>query len=174
MDIALAIESLVPGAEYSGSVTDNDQNAYQNIVWLSEETQPSWEAVVAESDRLELETAKEERDEHIQELFQIHSVDPVPAHNTFWVGGYISGMKLDAAKRLALEMGLPAVRLHDVDNTPHILTYEQATEIIHAIGYKYETDYAKKSILLAAIAAVTLETAGDLETALVQVNAVSW
>jgi hypothetical protein len=174
MDISLAIEALVPGAEYSGSVTANDLNAYQNIIWLSAEAQPPWEDVVSASDRMELEAAKEERTAFIRETYLARSVDPVPAHGTLWVGGYISGMKLDAAKRLSLEMGLPAVRLHDVDNTPHILTYEQATEIIHAIGYKYETDYAKKSILLASIDAVTLETAGDLETALAQVNAVAW
>ena len=54
MDIALAIELLVPGAEYRGSLTEDTVNrhfngdqkaAYESIVWTDERAKPSWPEV---------------------------------------------------------------------------------------------------------------------------------
>lgn len=46
-DVALAIEALVPAAEYGGSVTANTEEAYNAIVWKDERPQPTWAEVIA-------------------------------------------------------------------------------------------------------------------------------
>ena len=47
MDLALAIEALIPGAQYSGSVTANDQAAYESMQWEDERAKPLWSDVLA-------------------------------------------------------------------------------------------------------------------------------
>ncbi len=47
MDISLAIEKLVPGAEYFGSVTANNQEAYEKLDWKDRRRKPNWKAIVA-------------------------------------------------------------------------------------------------------------------------------
>jgi hypothetical protein len=42
MDIALALEALVPGAEYFGSVSENTEAAYNALDWMDERTKPLW------------------------------------------------------------------------------------------------------------------------------------
>lgn len=45
MDIAYAIEGLVPAAEYEGSVTANTYDAFSAIVWKDARPKPTWEAL---------------------------------------------------------------------------------------------------------------------------------
>lgn len=47
MDIALAIDKLIPAAEYGGSVTANDQASYEAIRWADERPKPSWAELLA-------------------------------------------------------------------------------------------------------------------------------
>lgn len=47
MDIAYALDRLVPGAEYRGSTTANNRAAYDALVWLDARAKPSWDDVVA-------------------------------------------------------------------------------------------------------------------------------
>ncbi len=53
-DISLALHALVPGARYRGSLTANNQVAYESIIWLPEEVrpQPSWADVHAKATEL--------------------------------------------------------------------------------------------------------------------------
>jgi len=49
MDIALAIDAIVPSAKYGGSVTDNTREAFDALRWEDSRPQPTWaelEAVV--------------------------------------------------------------------------------------------------------------------------------
>jgi len=48
MDIALAIEALVPAAQYGGSTTANERACYDVLRWEDERKKPTWK---------ELETA---------------------------------------------------------------------------------------------------------------------
>lgn len=50
MDVAIAIESLVPGAQYTGSLTDNTQEAFDALVWTDEREKPTWEALTGDQD----------------------------------------------------------------------------------------------------------------------------
>lgn len=47
MDISLAIEMLIPAAQYGGSLTDNTQEAFDALQWTDERTKPTWDAVQA-------------------------------------------------------------------------------------------------------------------------------
>lgn len=42
MDIALAIERLLPAAKYSGSVTANTKASYTKLVWNDSRAKPTW------------------------------------------------------------------------------------------------------------------------------------
>jgi len=42
MDIAKAIELLVPEASYFGSVTSNQKSDYNNIIWNDTRPKPTW------------------------------------------------------------------------------------------------------------------------------------
>jgi hypothetical protein len=67
MDIALALDALVPMANYRGSLTKNTQDAYNSIVWLEEEIKkPSWNEVVQKDSELALVVAKEKKKDEIE------------------------------------------------------------------------------------------------------------
>lgn len=42
MDIALAIEALLPAAEYYGSTTANDKDCFDNLDWQDSRPKPTW------------------------------------------------------------------------------------------------------------------------------------
>jgi hypothetical protein len=45
MDIALAIESLVPSAQYFGSTNGNDKESFDELNWVDEREKPTWKQV---------------------------------------------------------------------------------------------------------------------------------
>ena len=45
MDIALAIEALVPEAEYFGSTTANTKKSFDDLNWLDARPKPTWKQV---------------------------------------------------------------------------------------------------------------------------------
>ncbi len=45
MDIALSLDRLIPGAIYRGSLTDNTQSSFNDLVWEDERQKPSWEEI---------------------------------------------------------------------------------------------------------------------------------
>lgn len=47
MDIALALESLVPAVQYGGSLTANIREAYNALRWEDERPKPTWEEIEA-------------------------------------------------------------------------------------------------------------------------------
>lgn len=73
MDVALAIEELVPAAEYTGSVTSNQEACYDCLVWLDERDKPTWEQIVDAWDTIEERLLWEQVFEERARLFQKHS-----------------------------------------------------------------------------------------------------
>ena len=59
MDIALAIEHLVPQAKYGGSVTANTKEAYEAITWNADRKKPSWSDIQRAYALATVEQAKE-------------------------------------------------------------------------------------------------------------------
>jgi hypothetical protein len=49
MSLALALDIVMPGAEYTGSLTNDTQDAYDRIVWLDARPKPTFEKVLAAS-----------------------------------------------------------------------------------------------------------------------------
>lgn len=47
MNVALALDALVPGAAYRGSLTANTRTAFDALVWEDDRTKPSWAQVEA-------------------------------------------------------------------------------------------------------------------------------
>lgn len=47
MDVSLTLESLVPAAEYSGSLTKNTESQYNALIWRDERPKPSWSSIVS-------------------------------------------------------------------------------------------------------------------------------
>lgn len=45
MDVALAIEALLPAAEYFGSTTPNTKDCLDNLDWQDSRTKPTWKQV---------------------------------------------------------------------------------------------------------------------------------
>jgi len=45
MDVALAIECLVPAAEYFGSTTANTQECFEALNWLDGREKPTWQEI---------------------------------------------------------------------------------------------------------------------------------
>lgn len=49
MDLALAIDQLIPGARYSGSCTANDYAAFIALIWEDQRAKPTWEQLLGSS-----------------------------------------------------------------------------------------------------------------------------
>jgi hypothetical protein len=47
MDLALALDRLVPGAAYGGSLTANSRDAYDALRWEDAREKPAWQEILA-------------------------------------------------------------------------------------------------------------------------------
>lgn len=75
MDLARAIESLVPAARYGGSVTANTQDAYDELRWDDEREKPSWQALLDVPDStITSSDIDAERDRRISGGFEFNGV----------------------------------------------------------------------------------------------------
>lgn len=52
IDLALAIEALIPAAEYFGSTTDNTKKAFDDLNWLDKRVKPTWSQVQTAAEQL--------------------------------------------------------------------------------------------------------------------------
>lgn len=59
MDVALSLGKLIPNAVYSGSLTANTEDVYNNINWQDERAKPSWDDIENAWTELEDAMAKE-------------------------------------------------------------------------------------------------------------------
>ncbi len=60
MDLALAIEKLLPAAKYFGSVTANAEASYTELVWNDTRSKPTWTAILAADASLPVPQTAEE------------------------------------------------------------------------------------------------------------------
>lgn len=75
MDLARAIESLVPAARYGGSVTANTQDAYDELRWDDEREKPTWQALLDVPDStITSSDIDAERDRRISAGFEFRGV----------------------------------------------------------------------------------------------------
>lgn len=45
MGLAVNLEKLVPGADYSGALAEDTRNAWEAIVWRDQRPKPTWEEI---------------------------------------------------------------------------------------------------------------------------------
>lgn len=67
MDIALAIEKLVPSAKYRGSLTVNTQEAFNTIIWEDSRQKPAWDELKAVELDVFIDSIRPERNILLQE-----------------------------------------------------------------------------------------------------------
>jgi len=79
VDVALAIEKLVPHAVYYGSVTANTKQAYDNIRWKDKRAKPTWEQILKANELVKKELAeqkvKEELEAKVEEEMRIMAIE---------------------------------------------------------------------------------------------------
>lgn len=108
-----------------------------------------------------LNKAKESKRSEIRSAFDSESASPVVVNNVSYHGGFDSAIKLDAAKRLAETAGMTQVEFFDIDNVGHVLSLEDAQQVVVEVSGKYQQDLAKKQALMVQIKNATAEA--DLE-----------
>jgi hypothetical protein len=157
MDVALAIDGIVPGAEYIGTFEENTEEEYNNITWNDSRDKPTWAEIVSKDATLQLEIAKYEQKELIRENFLVDTLQPVEVvdengDDTVWNGGFDSAMRLDAALRLTQKLeGYTTCIIHDYFNVSHEYTFSGVDIVTVAIGGAYQQKFGKKEALLVQI-----------------------
>ena len=164
MDIALAIEGIVPGALYNGTFVENTEEEYNNIEWLDAREKPAWDNVVSKDAAIQLEIAKEDQKDFVRDSFYADTLQPVQVtdengEETWWNGGFESAMRLDAALRLTQKLeGYTTCIIHDYFNESHEYTFSGVDTITIAIGGDYQQKFGRKEALL-----VQIEDANTIE-----------
>lgn len=101
---------------------------------------------------------KAEKKEQIRAAFEVNSTKPVIALGLSWHGGIESALKLDAARRLALEAGETGVEFFDTSNQGHLLTMADAKTVALMVGGAYQVEFGNKQTLMVQVdQAETLE-----------------
>lgn len=68
MDIALALDILVPAAKYGGSLTAGTKASYDKLRWEDDRTKPSWGQIVSTQAQAEAEAARQHGLDHNDSL----------------------------------------------------------------------------------------------------------
>jgi len=171
MDIALAIEGIVPSAYYIGTFVDNTEEEYNNIEWLDDRDKPSWPEIVSKDSTIQLELTKEDQKDLVRNDFYIDTLQPVHVidendEETWWNGGFDSAIRLDAALRLTQKIpGYTTCIIHDYYNESHEYTFSGVDIITVAIGSDYQQKFGRKEALL-----VDIENASGIE----EVQSIVW
>jgi hypothetical protein len=103
-----------------------------------------------------ISTLIERKKQAIRHHFNQSELLPVEVDGVRYHGGYLSSLKLDAAKRLSELAKLDTVTFFDTANQPHELSIIKATKVILALGQAYQTKFSKKQVLIN-----TVEALGD-------------
>jgi hypothetical protein len=45
LDVALSIEALLPGAQYFGSLTENNKESFDDLNWQDSRPKPTWKQI---------------------------------------------------------------------------------------------------------------------------------
>ena len=59
MDLALAIEALLPAAKYFGSTSENNKQCFDDLNWQDERVKPTWKQVQDSWTKYQIDLAKD-------------------------------------------------------------------------------------------------------------------
>lgn len=103
----------------------------------------------------QLQSAKLNKDYAIRASFDWHLDQPLDLNDIGWTAGFDSAIRLDAARRLAVD---EAVTFYDADNGAHTLTLDEAAVVVNLIAASFQTALeAKNSAYTEVNLAETLE-----------------
>jgi hypothetical protein len=136
---------------------NEDINGYgPRCEWVDGATPLPAEEIVAAYNPLPAQ--KDKLKEMVRERFEQQSSAPVEISGVFYHGGMDSVLKIDGARRTVAEgiaLGIISADTHvtitDVDNYPHEMSVEQATEVAVIIALAYQQAFLEKQALMVAI-----------------------
>ena len=178
IDILAALEELVPDAEFLGSVSEGTQEQYNELIWDTVTEKPLWEDVITKSNEIIIRIAKFEQIKIIKQALEDNQYGPVTTvvndETIYWVGGWVSGIKIDAVWRLSMTMNQPSVSCYDYYGNTHVLSHKDTENLIKTIGYMYEMGFQKREGLIVLINSYEKTTTNTLEEVLEQIKSVQW
>ena len=157
VDVILAIDLLVPGADYDGAFEENSYENFTGMEWNDDRDKPSWDEILVKNDEAQLAMAKDDRKVIIRDLFLLNSLKPVTVvdendETTYWNGGFDSAIRLDAALRLTQKIpSNTTCVIHDVYNNAHEYSFSGIDIITVRIGANFQTKFAHKEALMVQI-----------------------
>ena len=92
----------------------------------------------------ELEAARKARKKELGFWLEDVNEHTVTVNGVDFHAGYDSGMRLDAARRLAELAGLTEVTFTDRGNAPHTYTLAEASYIVLMVASDYQTKFQQK------------------------------
>ena len=71
MDLALAIEKLVPAAKYGGSTTANTKDQYDGLRWEDVRLKPAWKEILSAWESCSLDLEEKKKIDQAESLIQV-------------------------------------------------------------------------------------------------------
>jgi hypothetical protein len=109
------------------------------------------------ADPVPISEIKSAKKDIIRSDFETDITLPVVVNLASYAGGMDSALKLDAAQRLAVALGLTEVTFFDIANVPQVLLVADALAVVIAVGVAYQTSLARKQAALVKIDNATTE-----------------
>ena len=171
MDIALALDALVPGAAYRGSLTDNTREAFDALDWDDQRAKPDWSAVVAaaaEAAKLALgEAVKAHRDALVAVGAPIDigggkAISMDLRNPEDWRNVQALYSRAETAAREGESISL---RVRDSDNSEHLISVDQMIALGKAIYAGIDAIYRASWAVKVDINAGTLTDAAEIPAA---------
>ncbi len=179
MDIATALDALVPAAEYRGSLTANTRAAYNALVWTDVRAKPDWADIVSETGAVSKRSLAMAVNGYRDQI--------VAAGAPIDMGGGLA-LSIDLRNELdfrniqalysraltaKLESETRQIQVRDADDQEHSLTVDQMIALGKAIVDRVDTIYRASWAVKAQIADGTLTDAADIPAAFTSILASS-
>lgn len=157
-DVAMALDQLVPAAQYSGSLTGNTQADYDALVWSDQRAKPTWALIMNTGATMHLV--------HLRRY----------AADKRWrveTGGIVvGGVPVPTDDRAKVLLMGAASMMADVDTAPYVsgttavtLTGAQFKGLYAALTAHAQAAFAVQTEVLAAIDAGTITTTAEIDAA---------
>lgn len=142
-------DAWVVVADHRGEVYWLADGSEHTITGL--DVEPPADALPALPAAIKLASDKDAKRAAIRAAYSVAVIAPQQINGVTYHGGFDSVIRLDGAKRLAVDLGMNEVTLFDIDDVGHALAIADATQVIQVLGQKTQADFAKKQGLMVDI-----------------------
>lgn len=166
--LATALDELVPAAAYEGSLTDDDQAAFDALVWHDERAKPSWSALATQAGKPDIAALEARAQAAWSALLVAGQTFNVAASGEAAVNVLCDGTndtRADLALLALFGQTSPTGTKAWLDNTGKvtILTGAQLVTLATLAGNWVSDTYPALVTLLGEIAAGTVTTAAEID-----------